>query len=396
MVVTALKPLPNSKARTVTILGSTGTIGKNTLKLIEEDPKSYQVLVITGNSNVQLLAEQAKKFNVRNAVIANPKLYSDLKERLSDTDIKVSAGEEAVIEASKIPSDWVISGIVGMAALKPTLAAIKRGAIIALANKECLVAGGELLIEEARKNKSSIIPVDSEHNALFQLLDNRNKDNIERITITASGGPFLNKNMEELNSITPEEAVKHPNWTMGTKISIDSATMMNKGLELIEAYYLFPVGKNQIEIVIHPESVVHGLIHYNDGSVVAGLSNPNMCVPIAYALGWPNRISTKATRLDLTEIGKLTFIKPDPKRFGAIRIAREVLEAGGNAPIIFNASNEVAVKLFLENKIKFKNITTLVEKTLAAHTYKSIGNFEEIFTIDEIARTTANNIAKGL
>lgn len=396
MVITALKHIPDSKLRTVTILGSTGTIGKNTLKLIEEDQKSYQVIAITGNSNVQLLAEQAKKFNVRNAVIADPKLYSELKERLSGTDIKVSAGEEAVIEASKISSDWVISGIVGMAALKPTLAAIKRGAIVALANKECLVAGGELLIEEARRYKSSIIPVDSEHNALFQLLDNRSKDDIERITITASGGPFLNKSIEELNSITPEEAVKHPNWTMGTKISIDSATMMNKGLELIEAYYLFPVEKNQIEIVIHPESIVHGLIHYNDGSVVAGLSNPNMCIPIAYALGWPNRISTKTPRLDLTEIGKLTFIKPNPKRFSSIRIAREVLETGGNAPIIFNASNEVAVKLFLENKIKFKNITTLVEKTLAALTYQSIGNFEEIFSIDEIARDTAKNIAKGL
>jgi 1-deoxy-D-xylulose-5-phosphate reductoisomerase len=375
--------------KSVTILGATGTIGTNTLKIIESQPEQFYIDTITGSSNVALLAQQARHHHVRRAIIANDDHYDTLKTLLTDTDIEVAAGEAAIIEAASQPADIIVSAIVGSAALLPTLAAIGSGAQIALANKECLVCAGELINAEVRKHGATLIPVDSEHSGIFQLMNNQAIDHIDTITITASGGPFRTWSTYDMRAITPQQAIKHPNWSMGAKISVDSATLMNKGLELIEAYHLFPLKEHQFNVLIHPESVVHCLVHMIDGSVLAQLSMPDMCTPIAVALAWPNRIKAPVQKLDLAAMGSLHFETPDTVRFPALRLAREALITGGNAPTVLNAANEVAVNRFLNNDISFLQIAAIVERTLSFIEHKPLNSIEDVLAYDAAARRFA-------
>ncbi|MEZ5691846.1 MAG: 1-deoxy-D-xylulose-5-phosphate reductoisomerase [Rickettsiales bacterium] len=390
---------PNNadSSKTVTILGSTGTIGRNTIKFIQHHPEKFLVDAITANENVELLIEQAKLLRPKLAVINNEQHYEQLKTALQGSGIKSAAGKQAVTDAAKTNSDITMSAIVGASCLEPTLAAIKNGKTIALANKESLICAGELMNNEAKKHNTKIIPVDSEHNAIFQLLPERADLNeslkyVRKITLTASGGPFRKFSLKEMENITPKQAIKHPNWNMGAKISVDSATMMNKGLELIEAFYLFPVKPEQLDILVHPQSIIHALIELTDNSVLAQMSTPDMCVPIANALAWPQRMESTASRLNLAEIGKLDFEPPDSDRFPALRIAREVLKKGGSAPTILNAANEIAVTNFLKERIKFLDISRIVEKTLE-HVYNSPPtSIEEVMECDRIARSYSNKL----
>ena len=389
----------------VTILGSTGTIGKNTIELIQ-DNKNYKIVALTAKTNVKLLAQQARILSAEVAVIEDETLYETLKEELSGTNIRAISGKKGIEEAASLETDILISGIVGSAALAPTLAAIKQGTNIGLANKECLVCAGDLMIEEVKKNNSFIIPVDSEHNSIFQCLQNNSFQHsskespstkyIKTITLTASGGPFWNTDIKHFKNITPEQAVAHPNWDMGAKISVDSATMMNKGLELIEAFHLFDIEKDNLDVVIHPQSIIHGLVNYNDGSSLAGMSIPDMKVPISYALAWPGRIDTTVQTLDLAAVGNLTFEKPDPDKFPALKIAKQTLQEGGTAPAIFNAANEIAVDNFLKNNISFTQITDIVEKTLNNISTSLLTSIEQVYDIDQEARATASQIIKNI
>lgn len=380
----------------VSILGSTGSIGQNTLDLILQSPERYEVQVLTARSNVALLAEQAKSVNAKRVVIENASLYGQLKEALAGTSIEAAAGQQQVIEAARAPCDWLISAIVGAAALAPTMEALKQGRIVALANKECLVCAGDIVMAAAARHKATIIPVDSEHNAIFQLCDFNTPDSIEHITLTASGGPFLKFTKEQLKKVTAAQAVSHPNWTMGAKISVDSATMMNKGLEIIEAYHLFPIEKQQIKVLVHPESIVHGLVHYVDGAVKAALSPPDMRVPIAFALGWPERIAPTLPKLDLSKIGALHFEIPDEAKFPALRLAREALSAGGILPCILNAANEIAVAHFLNKEISFLDIAHIVEKTMNMFSSTPYSTLEEIMAFDHEARLKARTIVEDV
>jgi len=389
----------------VTILGSTGTIGENTIELINNND-NYKIVALTAQNNVKLLAKQAIEQNAEIAVIGNANLYDELKSALEGTNIEASCGAKAIEEAASLETDLLMSGIVGSAALAPTLAAIRQGTTIGLANKECLVCAGDLMIEEVKKNNSYILPVDSEHNSIFQCLENNSFNEssklspstkfIETITLTASGGPFWNTDINDFKNITPKQAVAHPNWDMGAKISVDSATMMNKGLELIEAFHLFDVEKDDLNVVIHPQSIIHGLVNYSDGSTVAGMSIPDMKVPIAYALAWPERLQTTVPTLNLAEIGTLTFEKPDPKKFPAIRIAKQTLQEGGTAPAIFNAANEIAVDNFLKNNISFIQITEIVEKTLNIISTSLLTSIEQVYDIDKEARKIASQIITNI
>ncbi len=381
-----------SDPKTVTVLGSTGSVGCNTLDLIARNPEAYDIVALTANKNVKLLAEQAKKFNAKFAVIADEGSYQDLKNALSGTGIMVAAGQAALDEAAQHPAEWVMASIVGAAGLRPTLSAIRRGVTVALANKECLVCAGDLMMQEVRNHNATLLPVDSEHNAIFQVFDFERAPSVDSITLTASGGPFINAGLDEMKNVTPEQAVAHPNWDMGAKISVDSATLMNKGLELIEAYHLFPVTEDQIDIVIHPQSVIHSMVTYKDGSVLAQLGSPDMRIPISYTLGWPDRIITPAKKLNLTELGRLDFQEPDPERFPALRITREALRRGGTAPTILNAANEVAVLAFLESRIGFLDIASIVEETLAQIEPATLTCLAMVHAIDEEARVVATNL----
>ncbi len=375
--------------KTVTILGSTGTIGQNTLKCIELHPDRFAVHALVGGGNAGLLARQARQFRAKLAVISRPDLYKELKESLQGAAIEVAAGEEAVIEAASSSVDITMSAIVGSAGLKPTLAAIKNGKTIALANKESLVCAGELVKKEVEKYGAKIIPVDSEHNALFQLINNQDIKHIERVVITASGGPFRSFSLEQMKNVTPEQAIRHPNWNMGAKISVDSATMMNKGLELIEAFYLFPLRAEQLHVLVHPQSIIHALVEMLDGSVLAQMSVPDMCTPIANAIAYPERISAPVAKLRLEDIGNLSFEKPDDGRFPALRLAYNALAAGGNAPTVLNAANEVAVRRFLDKEIGFLDIARIVEKTLQSVYNEPLETIEDVFACDEAARNHA-------
>ncbi len=385
----------SSNLKEVTILGSTGSIGCNTLDLIERDKERYNILALTAYRNVEKLATQAIEFNAKMAVIADETLFGDLCTALQGTGIKAAAGESALTEAASMPADWVMSSIVGAAGLKPTLTAIRRGATVALANKECLVCAGEFMMDQVKEFGATILPIDSEHNAIFQIFDFDNPTTVEKISLTASGGPFLKTNIDEMELIKPEQAVKHPNWSMGAKISVDSATMMNKGLELIEAYYLFPVEKEQLEIIVHPESIIHSMVTYMDGSVLAQLGSPDMRIPISHGLAWPKRMETPAKKLDLTDVGKLHFFKPDEERFPALNITREVLQKGGSAPTILNASNEVAVYAFLEGKIGFLDIAKIVEETLNKIDFHNMTCLNDVHDVDENARRVSNESVTG-
>ena len=381
-----------TEPRRVTVLGSTGSVGCNTLDLIERDADAYQVMALTGNRNVTVLAEQSLRLKPELAVIGDETKYKELKAALGGNGIRIAAGAEALVEAASLSADWVMAGIVGVAGLEPTLAAARRGATVALANKECLVCSGELLLSQVRESGATLLPVDSEHNAIFQVFDFERSDQVERIILTASGGPFRDCEKTDMANATPEQAVAHPNWDMGAKISVDSATMMNKGLELIEAFYLFPVTEPQIEILVHPQSVVHSMVAYIDGSVLAQMGTPDMRTPISYALGWPQRMAAPAARLDLAQIGSLTFEAPDFKRFPALKLSRDALKSGGGAPTVLNAANEIAVHGFLARKIGFLDIARIVEQTLESVSSREPTSLADVGAIDAEARSRASEV----
>jgi 1-deoxy-D-xylulose-5-phosphate reductoisomerase len=382
--------------RTITILGSTGSIGVNTIDLIERDRDSYEIEALTAHRNVDRLIDQARRLRPAMAVIAEPELGEKLKDGLSGTGIEAASGPEALIDAAARPADFVMAGIVGYAGLAPTLAAITRGATIGLANKECLVCAGDIVQAEVVQANANLLPVDSEHSAIFQVFDFGQPDRVSRVILTASGGPFLERDRRELGDVTPAQAIAHPNWEMGAKISVDSATMMNKGLEVIEAHHLFPVSDEQIEIVVHPQSVVHSMVEYVDGSVLAQLGTPDMRTPIAYALGWPRRIHSPSGKLNFNTLRDLTFRPPDTDRFPAIRLAREALEAGGAMPTVLNAANEIAVSAFLEGSVGFLAITDVIEATLDRSPPCGAGCLEEVIEIDTRARRIASDIVRRM
>ena len=386
-------PLQGSAPRSVTILGSTGSIGGNTIDLLQRHPERFTVAALTANRNIDLLAEQARKTGAKLAVTADPSRYNELKAALSGSDIRAAAGPEAVEEAAGMPADFVMAGIVGAAGLGPTLAAVKRGAIVGLANKECLVCAGDLMIGEVARAGATLLPVDSEHNAIFQVFDFERDSGVSKIILTASGGPFRTADMATMTGATSEQAVAHPNWDMGAKISVDSATMMNKGLEIIEAFHLFPVSAKQIEVLVHPQSVIHSMVEYIDGSVLAQLGSPDMRTPIAYSLAWPERISAPTAKLDLAELGTLTFEKPDLQRFPCLRLAQSALEAGAAAAIVLNAANEVAVGGFLQGNIGFMDIPRIVETCLEKAESVPVTSIEQVKEIDSETRIVAANIS---
>jgi 1-deoxy-D-xylulose-5-phosphate reductoisomerase len=385
----------SEQRRSVTILGSTGSIGRNTVELVEARPDLYRVEALVANTSADLLAEQARRLKPKLAVVADESAYGVLKDRLAGTGIAVAAGAAAVIEAAELPADWVMAAIVGAAGLEPTLAAVRRGVVVALANKECLVCAGALMMAEVARCGATLLPVDSEHSAIFQVFDRAQADKIEKIVLTASGGPFRARSRAEMAGMTPEQAVAHPNWSMGAKISIDSATMMNKGLELIEAHHLFEMPEDRIDIVVHPQSVIHSMVAYVDGSVLAQMGSPDMRTPIAYALGWPARIPAPVPRLDLAAIGSLTFEAPDVTRFPALRLARRALQSGGAAPTILNAANEVAVQAFLSRGIGFLDIAGVVEQTLEAIPDGAMATIGDVLEQDRRARETVWSIIKS-
>ncbi len=387
-----IAPKTGQSPRSITILGSTGSVGCNTVELVENNPGDYVVEALTANSNIKLLVEQSLRLKPNTAVLADPEGYQALKEALAGTGIEAAAGPDALIEAADRPADWVMASIVGAAGLKPTLTAVRRGATIGLANKECLVSAGDMFVKEVVTNGATLLPVDSEHSAIFQVFDFDNAERVHRIILTASGGPFREASLDEMAKMTPEQAVAHPNWDMGAKISVDSATMMNKGLELIEALHLFPVSGDQIEILVHPQSVIHSMVDYVDGSVLVQLGTPDIRTPIAYALAWPKRMAAHAPRLDLAEIATLTFEAPDMDRFPALRLARQALNTGGAAPTVLNAANEVAVRHFLDKNIGFLDIARIVEETLIAAPDGRLANLDDVAEADAEARQIAEDL----
>jgi len=382
------------------ILGSTGSIGQSAIDVISRHPDAYSVEALVANSNVEALARDARKLRARAAVTADASRYKELKSLLSGSDVEAAAGEEAVLEHAGRPADMAIAAIVGADGLKPTLAAARAGATIALANKECLVSAGELFMREAAKARVKVIPVDSEHSAIFQCLEPHNLDRVDKITLTASGGPFRTKGVEDLKAVTPESALKHPNWSMGPKVTIDSATLMNKGLELIEAFHLFPVGIERLAVLIHPQSIVHSFVSYCDGSVLAQMGMPDMRTPIACALAWPQRVSTAVDALDLAKIATLTFEHVDHARFPAVNLCRSALRRGGSATTILNAANEVAVAEFLSQRLDFVAITTLVDDVLSRaegdNMIAALSSLEDVWSADRYARRLSRDLARRL
>ena len=383
-------------AKTVSVLGSTGSIGTQTIELLAAAPDSYRVVALVGGRNVALLAEQARSLRARRAVIADPAGHAALAAALAGTGVEVASGAEAVVEAAALEAEWTMAAITGAAGLPSTLAAIRRGRSVALANKEALVCAGEVMLRAVREHGATLLPVDSEHNAIFQSMADGNRGAVEKIVLTASGGPFRTASLEEMRAAGPEAALKHPVWSMGAKISIDSATMMNKGLELIEAARLFALPSAQIGVLIHPQSVVHGLVYYSDGSVLAQLGSPDMRVPIAHTLAWPVRIATPARRLDLAAVARLEFFEPDLERFPALILARDALQAGGGAPTILSAANEVAVEAFLSRRIGFLDIAGTVARVLDEMGALPADTLDEVVDLDGRARVAAGRICATL
>ncbi len=375
--------------RKVSILGATGSVGGSTLDLVERSLDRFEVVALTAASNAEGLAQAARRTGARLAVIADESKLPELQQALAGTECRAASGRDALIEAASGEAEWVMAAIVGCAGLEPVMAAVEAGRTVALANKEALVTAGSLMTEAARKAGTTILPVDSEHNAIFQCLAGNRLVDVARLTLTASGGPFRAMSAADMARATPEQAVAHPNWSMGAKISVDSATMMNKGLELIEAHHLFGLGSERIDIVVHPQSVVHSLVEFIDGSVIAQLGSPDMRIPIAFALAWPERTATPAERLDLTRIRSLDFEPPDETRFPALRLAREALSAGGAAPIVLNAANEMAVAAFFERTIGFADIAATVERALATIDLPSPETIGEVIDIDREVREKA-------
>ncbi len=389
-------PSPD-KPRGVTILGSTGSVGQSTVDLIARDPARYRVEALVARSSVELLAEQARRLRARLAVVADPDCYKALKAALAGTSIEVAAGPEAVIEAAERPAEWVMAAVVGFAGLAPTLAAARRGAMVALANKEALVCAGRLLMDAIEQSGGVLLPVDSEHNAIFQVFDPDQHRAVDRLILTASGGPFRNWSLADMADVTPEQALAHPNWDMGDKISIDSATMMNKGLELIEAQLLFGLPEQQVDIVVHPQSVIHSMVAYRDGSVLAQLGTADMRIPISHALGWPARIDGPSAKLDFMSIPALTFERPDSGRFPSLRLAREALVTGGYAPIVLNAANEAAVAAFLARRIRFLDIARIVEDVMSGWNGLSdaVDALQQVHQADLEARRLAETFCRA-
>ena len=375
--------------KTVSVLGSTGSIGTQTVSLLQADPDRFRVRALVGGRNVVLLAEQAIGLRAELAVIDDPAGYPALKAALAGTGIEAACGPAAVIEAAGVDADWTMAAITGAVGLPSTLAAIRRGRAVALANKEALVCAGEVMLEAVRAHGATLLPVDSEHNAIFQSMADGNRDAVDHIVLTASGGPFRTWSTEEMSRATPEAALRHPVWSMGAKISIDSATLMNKGLELIEAARLFGMTNEEIGVLVHPQSVIHGLVYYRDGSVLAQLGSPDMRIPIAHTLAWPGRIATAAPRLDLARLGTLEFAEPDPVRFPALRLARAALREGGGAPTILSAANEIAVEAFLARRIGFLDIADVVERVLEELGPQAAENLDAVTDLDQSARRAA-------
>ena len=379
--------------KTITILGSTGSVGRQTVGLLASTPERFRVRALVGGRNVSLLAQQARLLNAEIAVIADAALACELAVALANTNIQVAAGEQAVLDAAAIPIDWTMATITGAAGLAPTLAAIRQGRTVALANKESLVCAGELMLAAVRDAGATLLPVDSEHNAIFQSLADKNYAAVEKIILTASGGPFRTASLEEMSRATPDMALRHPVWSMGAKISIDSATMMNKGLEIIEAARLFSLDETQIDVLVHPQSVIHGMVCYRDGSVLAQLSSPDMRVPIAHTLAWPERMATPSPRLDLAQLARLDFHAPDLQRFPALVLARDALRAGGGAPTILNAANEVAVAAFRDRRIGFLDIVGTVARVLDALGTQRADTLDTVVALDNSARRAAEGFA---
>ena len=380
----------------MSILGATGSIGRSTMALMDAaEPGAFRIEALVANKDVPTLAAQALRLRPRVAVVADPGAYAALKEALGGRGIELAAGPDAVVDAAARPADWTMAAIVGAAGLRSTLAALARGGTMALANKESLVCAAELVMEAARQGGATLLPVDSEHNAIFQCLHGDDPRGIDRIVLTASGGPFRDWTLDQMGRVTPEQALKHPTWSMGAKISIDSATMMNKGLEIIEAARLFALPSSRIDVLVHPQSAVHGMVHYADGSILAQLGSPDMRTPIAHALAWPRRMRAETPRLDLAALAKLEFFAPDPIRFPALRLAREALMAGGGAPTILNAANETAVALFLDRRLGFLDIATVVAETMASLAGARPDGLEGILALDAEARVVAGRLAEA-
>lgn len=383
--------------RRIAVLGSTGSIGTSTLDLVSRAPERFTVEALTANSNVQLLAEQARATGARFAAVADPEAYGALKEALAGSGIEAGAGPSALAEAAQGDADWVMAAIVGAAGLEPTLAAVRRGACVALANKECLVSAGPVFLDAVREAGATLLPVDSEHNAIFQVLETANRDAIEKIILTASGGPFRTWDRARMAAATPAQAVAHPNWSMGAKISVDSATMMNKGLEVIEAFYLFGVETDQLDVLVHPQSVIHSMVAYTDGSVLAQLGSPDMRTPIAHTMAWPQRMAAPSPRLDLGEIAQLTFEAPDFSRFPALRLARAALQTGGAAPTLLNAANEVGVAAFLAGRIGFLDIAGTVEDAMTRGIANAAApsDLADVLELDRLGRSLAQDAVRA-
>ena len=378
--------------RTITILGATGSVGRSTLDLVGRNRERYEVVALTAHKDVAGLAELATRFGARLAVIGDPALLGALEQALAGTGVEAAAGEAAIEAAAASGAEWTMAAIVGTAGLKPVMRALEGGGTVALANKEALVSAGTLMTGAARASGATLLPVDSEHNAVFQCLDRARPESVRRIILTASGGPFRTWPLERMRAATAAEAVAHPNWSMGAKISVDCATLMNKGLELIEAFHLFPVGADAIEIVVHPQSVIHSLVEYADGSVLAQLGPADMRVPIAYTLAWPERMETPCERLDLVAIASLDFEAPDLDRFPALRLARQALSQGGAKPAILNAANEIAVASFLESRIAFLDIASVVGAVLDCYDPPAPSSIDEVLEIDGEARRVAAEV----
>jgi 1-deoxy-D-xylulose-5-phosphate reductoisomerase len=375
--------------KSITILGATGSVGSSTLDLVERNPDMFRVEALTANCDVAKLAAAARRTGAKLAVVADESCHPELRDALAGTGIATAAGAEGVLEAAARAADITMASIVGCAGLPPVMEAVRRGGTIALANKEALVSAGALMTKSVREHRATLLPVDSEHNAIFQCLAGGSLDRVRRIVLTASGGPFRSWSRAEMAPVTPEQAVRHPNWSMGAKISIDSATMMNKGLELVEAHHLFPVGADGIEIIVHPQSVIHSMVEYVDGSILAQLGTPDMRTPIAHALAWPDRMDTPCEPLDFATLARLDFEAPDLERFPALAVARAALTGSTARPAVLNAANEVAVRAFLDRRIGFLDIVAVVVATLERYDPYDPATLEEVFAIDREARILA-------
>ena len=393
----ALRDAGRCSPRRVTVLGATGSIGRATLDLIAAAPEgSFDVQALVASGNAAALAEAARRVRARLAVVADERALPELRAALAGTGIATAAGAAAVVEAASMPTDWTMAGIVGAAGLAPTLAAVAQGGIVAIANKECLVCAGAALMARARAAGTVLLPVDSEHNAIFQAIDGGGLEGIESIVLTASGGPFWGWSIAQMAEASPAQAVAHPVWRMGAKISVDSATMMNKGLEIIEAAHLFSLPDDRIDVLVHRQALVHGLVYYADRSVVATLAPPDMHTPIAHTLAWPRRMAVSLPKLDLAAAGSLSFERPDPARFPALGLARAALRAGGTAPAVLNAANEVAVRLFLDGRIGFLSIAALIEAVLGRVTATAAEDLEAVLAADAEARQVAEEETRSL